>query len=290
MGQSGDASAQQPQPQPPAVSEGDDTPMIQEDTSPVAPDAAAIADETTPEDAIEDAETQIVPPLPQTPPPASSKPSAPAAQSAPPAQKPAVAPKRSGAPQLADASPDPQAAAAPPQQGQGAPHVVPVVGGAPNQPQQHLLHQRPPLPGSAIHSPWHTASSWGATTFVITAETAAGFSYLFWWISGLLVYFNERENRYVRFHAVQSILLTGALSVFSVFTFTLAALFNDLFVSTHQHAWQTLSVGTVVASLLIVLLPWLGAMIAAWTGTYLQLPIIGDYAERFAAPPITLRP
>jgi uncharacterized membrane protein len=36
--------------------------------------------------------------------------------------------------------------------------------------------------------------------------------------------------------------------------------------------------------------PWLGAMIAAWTGTYLQLPIVGDYAERFAAPPIQLRP
>lgn len=141
-----------------------------------------------------------------------------------------------------------------------------------------------------MHAPWHTASSWGATTFVITAETAAGFSYLFWWVSGLLVYFNERENRYVRFHAVQSILLTGVLSVFSVIAFTIAALFNDQFMSTHQHVWQTLSVGTVLLSLIVVVLPWLGAMIAAFTGTYLQLPIVGDYAERFAAPPIQLRP
>ena len=150
--------------------------------------------------------------------------------------------------------------------------------------------QRPPLPGQAIHAPWHTASSWGATTFVITAETAAGFSYLFWWVSGLLVYFNERENRFVRFHAVQSILLTGALSVFSVIAFTIAAIFNDIFVSTQQHVWQTLCIGVIALALLIVLLPWLAAMIAAWTGTYLQLPIIGDYAERFAAPPIQLRP
>ena len=287
MGQSGDASAQQPQPQSSAVPEGEETPMIQEDTSPVAPDAPAIVDEAAPEDAIEDAETQIVPPLPQ----ASQSPPASSAQSAPPAPPPASPPGQSNAPRTPDAPSDPQAAAPPPPQLQGTPHVVPVVGGQPQQPQQRQQHQqRPPLPGSAIHSPWHTASSWGATTFVITAETAAGFSYLFWWISGLLVYFNERENRYVRFHAVQSILLTGALSVFSVFAFTLAALFNDLFVGTHQHAWQTLSIGTVVASLLVVLIPWLGAMIAAWTGTYLQLPIIGDYAERFAAPPITLRP
>ena len=278
MGQSGDASAQQSQP--PAVPEGEDTPMIQEDTTPVAADASAIADEAAPEDAIEDAETQIVPPLPPT----SQTPPASTAQSAPPAP-----PRQSDdAPRTPDAPSDPQAAVPPPPQWQGTPHVVPVVGGPPQQRRQH--QQQPPLPGSTIHSPWHTASSWGATTFVITAETAAGFSYLFWWISGLLVYFNERENRYVRFHAVQSILLTGALSVFSVFAFTLAALFNDLFVSTHQHAWQTLSIGTVAVSLLIVLLPWLGAMIAAWTGTYLQLPIIGDYAERFAAPPITLRP
>ena len=277
MGQSGDASAQQSQP--PAVPEGEDTPMIQEDTTPVAADASAIADEAAPEDAIEDAETQIVPPLPPT----SQTPPASTAPSAPPAP-----PRQSDAPHTPDAPSDPQAAVPPPPQWQGTPHVVPVVGGPPQQRRQH--QQQPPLPGSTIHSPWHTASSWGATTFVITAETAAGFSYLFWWISGLLVYFNERENRYVRFHAVQSILLTGALSVFSVFAFTLAALFNDLFVSTHQHAWQTLSIGTVAVSLLIVLLPWLGAMIAAWTGTYLQLPIIGDYAERFAAPPITLRP
>jgi uncharacterized membrane protein len=156
---------------------------------------------------------------------------------------------------------------------------VPVVGG-----------QHPGGSAQNSHAPWHTSSSWGPTTFVITAETAAGFSYLFWWLSGLLIYFNERENRFVRFHAVQSILLTGALSVFSVIAFTIAALFNDAFQSSHQHFWQTLCIGTTVLSLLLVVLPWLGAMIAAFTGAYLQLPIIGEYAERFAAPPIQLRP
>jgi uncharacterized membrane protein len=156
---------------------------------------------------------------------------------------------------------------------------VPVVAG-----------QRLGGPAQVSHAPWHTSSSWGPTTFVITAETAAGFSYLFWWVSGLLVYFNERENRYVRFHAVQSILLTGALSIFSVFAFTLAALFNDFFQSSHQSFWHTLCIGTIALSLIVVLLPWLLAMIAAFTGTYLQLPKIGEYAERFAAPPIQLRP
>jgi uncharacterized membrane protein len=240
--------------------------MIQHDQSPAA-EADAILDEAAPEDAT----TQIVPQAQLAPPPdtpSSSSPGGPSNQA-----NPANAPL----------PPQPQAQPGAGQwQGQGSPRVVPVVS--------QMRGQRPPLPGQAIHAPWHTASSWGATTFVITAETAAGFSYLFWWVSGLLVYFNERENRFVRFHAVQSILLTGALSVFSVIAFTIAAIFNDIFVSTQQHVWQTLCIGVIALALLIVLLPWLAAMIAAWTGTYLQLPIIGDYAERFAAPPIQLRP
>lgn len=251
MGQSGDESALQPKAS--VAPGGDEKPMIQQDESPAIANEHPITDEAV----TEDATTQIVPQSSLTPPRRSDAPSA------------------TGSPVASP--PPPYATGAP--RWQGAPNVAPAMGG-----------QRPPLPGSAMHAPWHTASSWGATTFVITAETAAGFSYLFWWVSGLLVYFNERENRYVRFHAVQSILLTGVLSVFSVIAFTIAALFNDQFMSTHQHVWQTLSVGTVLLSLIVVVLPWLGAMIAAFTGTYLQLPIVGDYAERFAAPPIQLRP
>lgn len=237
--------------------------MRVQDAPSAMPDAPTIADEVAPEDET----TQIVPQASLQPPSATP-------------------PKQSGSPRPAQPANTPAAGAAPWQE---APHVVPVVGG--NQGgNAGNRGQRPPLPQGPMHAPWHTAASWGATTFVITAETASGFSYLFWWISGLLVYFNERENRYVRFHAVQSILLTSILSVFSVFAYTTAAIFNDLFMSFHQAVWQTLAIGVTALSLLIVLVPWLFCMIAAWTGTYLKLPIIGDYAERFAAPPILLRP
>ena len=264
MGQTGDVSAQQPQP--PAAPEGQDQPMIEQDATPASADAPVIADET----AVEDMATQIVPQASLTPPPATPR-------------KPSGSPSSSGA-SAAAAPPPPPPNPGPQQEQQGwqqgaIPHVVPVVAGP-----------RPGGPMQPSHAPWPTSSSWGPTTFVITAETAAGFSYLFWWVSGLLVYFNERENRYVRFHAVQSILLTGALSIFSVFAFTIAAIFNDLFQSSQQHIWQTLCIGTTALALIIVLLPWLGVMIAAFTGAYLQLPIIGNYAERFAAPPIQLRP
>lgn len=154
----------------------------------------------------------------------------------------------------------------------------------------------PPYPGAApipqtppqmpAHVPWEAASSWGATTLTISANTAAGASYLFWWVSGMLIYFNERHNRFVRFHAMQSILLTGAMTVFSVLAYIFSALCGDLYQATGLHAYQTLGTGIAALAVVFVVIPWLWAMIAAWSGNYTRLPIVGTYAERYAAPPL----
>lgn len=152
-----------------------------------------------------------------------------------------------------------------------APPVKPAFGGA----------------GGATPSnvPWRTATSWGPTTFTITANTAAGASYLFWWVSGLLVYFGERQNRYVRFHAMQSILLTGALTVVGVIASVFSGICADAALVTGQHLYARLGQGISGLTTVTILILWLGTMIAAWTGNYLRLPIVGHYAERYAAPP-----
>jgi uncharacterized membrane protein len=235
------------------------------------PAAEVVADETAPEDM----PTEVVPQSSLTPP--KPEPAAPPQRNIPPRPSGQPRPAGIGIPRV---PPTPAAAG---ERRRDIPSAGPLIGAQPQQPMM-------PSAVAYTHAPMHASSSWGATTFVITAEAAAGFSYLFWWVSGMLVYFNERENRFVRFHAVQSILLTGVLSIFSVFAFTVAAIFNDQFLSTHQHVWQDLSGGTAVLSAFIVVFLWLVSMVAAWSGTYLQLPIIGDYAERFAAPPIQLRP
>ena len=54
------------------------------------------------------------------------------------------------------------------------------------------------------------------TTLTFSPNTAAGLSYLFLWISGVLIFFNERRNRYVRFHALQSILFGAVATVAGV--------------------------------------------------------------------------
>lgn len=147
-----------------------------------------------------------------------------------------------------------------------------------------LLPRNPaPMPS---HVPWEAASSWGATTLTVQANTAAGASYLFWWVSGMLIYFNERHNRFVRFHAMQSILLTGALTVFSVLAYILSSLCGDMYQATGLHAYRTLGTGIAALAVVLVVIPWFLAMIAAWSGNYMRLPIVGTYAERYAAPPL----
>lgn len=128
------------------------------------------------------------------------------------------------------------------------------------------------------------APNWGPTMLTIGPQMAAGLSYLFWWISGLVIFFNERHNRYVRFHAIQAVLLTAALTVLSVLAYVASNLLFDVYANTHQRVFQTLGQGIALLTFFVVVMLWLAPMIAAWSGAYLRLPILGDYAERYAAP------
>ncbi|MBF6591576.1 MAG: hypothetical protein IVW57_13775 [Ktedonobacterales bacterium] len=134
-------------------------------------------------------------------------------------------------------------------------------------------------------APPETAEEWEATSFTLSPRKAAGVSYLFWWVSGLVVYFNERHNTYVRFHAVQSILLTGSLTVFAVLAYIASNLLGDVYLNTRQHVFSTLATGVALLSFFAIAILWLAPMIAAFSGEEMRLPIVGEYAERYAALP-----
>jgi len=144
---------------------------------------------------------------------------------------------------------------------QSLPAPPPPVWAQPHVPRQHQPPPGAPRGGppprgpfgarpagpAARHVPWQAATSWGPTTLTLDANTTAGVSYLFWWLSGLLVYFNERHNRYVRFHAVQSILLTCALTVGGVVAYIVWAFFHD--VGRLTHLLVLTAIGNAVAIL-----------------------------------------
>ena len=87
--------------------------------------------------------------------------------------------------------------------------------------------------------------------------------YLFEWLTGLILFLLERENRFVRFHAMQSLLFFGILSV-------LEGLFSYL-----------PFFGPIGGALgLVMFVGWIVMMVKAHRGQYYKLPLFGDLADR----------
>ena len=99
-----------------------------------------------------------------------------------------------------------------------------------------------------------------------TRAPAAGWlSYLGGWITGLIFLLLERENRFVRFHAMQSLIFFGAMSMVTT-VFSQIPLLS--------------SIGEGLG--FVTFICWIVLMVAAARGRYYKLPIIGDYAEKWA--------
>lgn len=114
----------------------------------------------------------------------------------------------------------------------------------------------------------------GKSSTGLDANVAALLSYVLTFITGLVFFLIEKDSRFVRFHAMQSILLGGAYLVvtvvFSIIQLmvavvsgALAALFGLL--------WLLVMLGFFIL--------WILCMIKAYQGQTFKLPIIGDMAE-----------
>jgi uncharacterized membrane protein len=122
----------------------------------------------------------------------------------------------------------------------------------------------------------------------IQPNVAAGLSYVFGWVSGLIFFFMEKQNRFVRFHAMQSIIFFGSLTVLiTVLEFFLV--FFPVFFPLHPLPLALVAaIIGILADLILVLLMsvgfilWIVLLINGFQGTYFKLPLIGRYAERVA--------
>lgn len=109
------------------------------------------------------------------------------------------------------------------------------------------------------------------TSLGIRARTAGWLSYLFLWVTGLIFLLLEKENRFVRFHAMQSILFFGALSIIEVII-----RFFETYSLFHIFGFGVIS--SVVG--LAAFIYWIVLMVRASKGIYYKLPVIGDYADK----------
>ena len=98
---------------------------------------------------------------------------------------------------------------------------------------------------------------------------AAALSYVFGIISGLLFFLLEKRSRFVRFHALQSVLFSVAL-----FACSMVSGFMPLI-------GPLLAVVCTLGGLIL----WIVLMVKAYQGELFKLPALGDIAEKNAALP-----
>ena len=102
-------------------------------------------------------------------------------------------------------------------------------------------------------------------------------------IVGLIFFFIEKQNRFVRFHTLQAVLLAvSGFVLFFVLIFVGVAL---IFVNASLGGLM-LGLGYTVIPIALFI-GWLIAIINAFQGKIFKLPLIGDMAERWSGSGIT---
>ena len=154
-------------------------------------------------------------------------------------------------------------------------------------PQQPGYGSPPPPPpyGAPASS---AGAKWGPTSMGMEAHIAAGLSYIP--IVGLIFFFVEKSNRFVRFNAAQSILLTISWFVVVVLSIVLAIM-GGVISAADQTGVAALAFGCLFTCVPTIL--YLGILglsiwgfIAGFMGRYVKMPVIGGIAESWAGGPI----
>ncbi|WP_052890999.1 DUF4870 domain-containing protein [Thermogemmatispora carboxidivorans] len=183
-------------------------------------------------------------------------------------------------------NPNPQEPTPPPyedpqQSYQGYQYGQPYSGGYSQYSQYSQQQQQQYQPGrwgrlgySSAEDAAIAAEASAPTSSGLPASVAAALGYLFFWLSGLIVFVTEKRNRFVRFHAMQSLIFFGLV------TLVLIALRIVEFIPV---------IGAVAGFLdaliqLLATVGWVALIVLTFVGRHIRLPVIGDYAERYSGP------
>ena len=108
------------------------------------------------------------------------------------------------------------------------------------------------------------------TSIGLTENVAGLLCYVLGWISGLVFLLIEQDNKFVRFHAVQSIVTFGSITIVSI-ALSIMGLIPFLGVIFNIANW-------ILGLLAFVF--WIVLMVKAVQGTKYRLPWAGDFAEK----------
>ncbi len=135
-------------------------------------------------------------------------------------------------------------------------------------------YQQPGQQGPYGAPPSGTQSPLGPTSMGMEPNVEAGLSYVLTWVTGLIFFLMEKQNRFVRFHAMQSILFFGGITVVNV-------------ILTVIGSFGVPGVGLITALVswalgIVGLVGYIVLLINGFQGKYFKLPFVGDYAEKYA--------
>lgn len=94
----------------------------------------------------------------------------------------------------------------------------------------------------------------------LPSNTAAALSYVLGWLTGIVFLLIEKDDKFVRFHAMQSIVIFGLLTVLALVPV----------------------IGWVLSPLVMIVgfILWLVLIYKAYQGEKFMLPVIGPWAEK----------
>lgn len=109
------------------------------------------------------------------------------------------------------------------------------------------------------------------TSTGLEPNLAAALSYLCGWVTGLIFFLMEKENSFVRFHAMQSIMVSAGFTVL----FIACAVLSNIPVI----GWLFWIIGYPVVGI-ASFIAWILLMIKAYQGERFHFPVVGDMAEK----------
>lgn len=137
--------------------------------------------------------------------------------------------------------------------------------------------------------PVHPDTGLGTTSMGMEPNVAAGCSYILTWLTGLIFFLTEKQNKFVRFHAMQAICLGVLAAVLGfVYAFVVAGAAATAMASPNAAAGGLGIMGMLFMLIwLAFFVLWVICLIQAFTGKWFKIPVIGDMAMKWsgATPP-----
>lgn len=103
------------------------------------------------------------------------------------------------------------------------------------------------------------------TSLGLEENVEAALSYVLGFLTGIVFYLLEKESNFVRFHAMQSIMVFLSIAILQRF-FTIIPFFGWMI------SWLLGLLGFAL---------WIVLIIKAYQGERFKVPIVGDFAEKY---------